>query len=51
MRSAAQVAEQQQILTRFADGIVRSRWRGGWRGADVTQQQVQAPELAPELED
>ena len=30
VRSAAEVAEQQQILTRFADGIVRSR-RGGSR--------------------
>ncbi len=43
VRSAAEVAEEQQILTRFADGIVRSRVEG----ADVTQQ-VQAPEPAPE---
>ena len=47
VRSAAEVAEQQQILTRFADGIVRSRVEG----ADVTQQLVQAPERAPEQED
>ena len=47
VRSAAEVAEQQQILTRFADGIVRSRVEG----ADVTQQQVQTPERAPEQED
>jgi exodeoxyribonuclease VII large subunit len=44
VRSAAGVADQQQILTRFADGIVRSRVEG----TDVTQQSVQAPGPAPE---
>ena len=47
VRSAAEVAEQQQIVTRFADGTVRSRVEG----ADVTQEQVHAPEPAPEQED
>ena len=47
VRSAAGVAAQQQILTRFADGIVRSRVER----SDVTKQSVQAPEPAPEQED
>ena len=45
VRSAAEVVEQQQIVTRFADGTVRSRVEG----ADVKQER--APEPAPEQED
>ena len=47
VRSAAGVVEQQQIMTRFADGTVRSRVER----ADVTREQVQTPEPAPEQED
>jgi len=39
VRSAGEVADRQQIVTRFADGTVRSRVEG----ADVTQARAQEP--------